>query len=171
MASAFQHQGQSGTDGHRLVRHCLAMHSSCIKQHWWIIWTCRVYPFPPPVWMCGLCLILPPEVWIAGCIRFHCQQYGCAWCIPVHSLQCGRVGCYVSLFTLCFFKCRNAGLSDIWSVQYQNEQECRCHNQSGTGIRGPSTLLECSGTEWDIGCRQHRSWCWCPAMLYCNETE
>jgi hypothetical protein len=37
-----------------------------------------------------------------------------------------------------FFKCRNVGMYGIQSVRYQNEQNCRCRNQSSTGIRGPS---------------------------------
>ncbi len=47
-----------------------------------------------------------------------------------------------------FFKCRNVGLSDIHSVRYRYEQKCRCLNQSGTGIRGPSPV-----PHWDTGCR------------------
>ncbi len=30
----------------------------------------------------------------------------------------------------------NAGLSGIRSARYQNGKECRCRNQSGTGIKG-----------------------------------
>jgi hypothetical protein len=51
-----------------------------------------------------------------------------------------------------FCKCRNVGLSGIQSVRYRNEQKCRCRNQSGTEIRGPSSVPECSGTG-DTGCR------------------
>ncbi len=42
----------------------------------------------------------------------------------------------------------NAGLSGFRSVRlrYRNEKECRCRNQSGTGIRGPILVTQCSGT-------------------------
>jgi hypothetical protein len=49
------------------------------------------------------------------------------------------------------FKCRNVGLSGIQSVRYRNKQKCRYRNQSGTGIRGPCPVPECSGTE--LRCR------------------
>ncbi len=85
---------------------------------------------------------------------------------------------YVSLFTFVkfFFKCRNAGLSVIWSVRYQNEQECRCRNQSGTGLRGPSPVLECSGNGLryqmpECRCRWHWHRCQCPAMHVRQATQ
>ena len=43
-------------------------------------------------------------------------------------------------------KFRNARLSGIRSVQYRNEQKCRCQNQSGIVIRRPSPEPECCGT-------------------------
>jgi hypothetical protein len=45
-----------------------------------------------------------------------------------------------------FFNFRNVGLSGIQSVRYRNEQKCRCRNQSGTEIRAPGPVTECSGT-------------------------
>jgi hypothetical protein len=45
-----------------------------------------------------------------------------------------------------FYKHRNAGESGIRSVRYRNEKECRCWNQSGTGIKIPSPVPECSCT-------------------------
>ncbi len=71
-------------------------------------------------------------------------------------------------FVKCFFKCRNAGLSGIRSVRYRNEQECRCRNRSGAGIRGPSPVPECSGT----GLKYHMSECRCklPQTSLCMST-
>jgi hypothetical protein len=67
----------------------------------------------------------------------------------------------------------NAGMPvcrGIWSVRYMNEQKCRCRKQSGTGIRGPSPVLECSGTGLryrmpECLCCRHRPRCRCPAIL------
>jgi hypothetical protein len=43
-------------------------------------------------------------------------------------------------------KFRNARLSGIRSVQYRNEQKCRCQNQSEIVIRRPGPEPECCGT-------------------------
>ncbi len=71
----------------------------------------RVYTFPPPAM--GMCRVYPSP-WLAVCM---CRVY-------------------VSFFTFVKCKCRNVGLFGIWSVQYRNEQKCRCWHESGTGIRG-----------------------------------
>ncbi len=51
---------------------------------------------------------------------------------------------------------------------HRHEQKRRCRNQSGTGIRGPSPIPECSGIGLGyrmLACRRrHRPLCGCPAM-------
>jgi hypothetical protein len=73
-----------------------------------------------------------------------------------------------------YFKCRNAGLSSIRSVGYRKKMPMP--EQSGTGIRGPSSVSECCGTGLrdqmpECRCRLHRHRCRCLAMLFrhtCN---
>jgi hypothetical protein len=79
--------------------------------------------------------------------------YGRAGYITFNYLQCGREGCT-------FYQCQNVGLSGILSVQYRNEQKGQWRNQSGTGIRGPSLVLECS----DSRLRYRMPECRCPAI-------
>ncbi len=80
-----------------------------------------------------------------------------------------------------FFKCQNFGLSGIQSAWYQNVQKFWWRNLSGTGIRGPSWVPECSVTvlryrmpecrcwrHWSwCQCWWHWPWCQCPAMMFC----
>ncbi len=70
----------------------------------------------------------------AGCIQFHSQQNGLAVRIPFHQHQYGRAVC--TLFYMP--ECR--------TVRYRNEQQSWCRNHSGTGIRVPSPVPECSRT-------------------------
>ncbi len=80
--------------------------------------TCRAYPFQlPAIWTCMVYLFPQPVEWT-------CRVY--------------------PGFMHLFLKCRNAGLSGIWSVRYPNEKKCRLGNQSPTGIEGPSLVTECS---------------------------
>jgi hypothetical protein len=104
---------------------------------------CRVYDFPPPAVKKGC----------ARCIAFHRKQYERLVCpfLPLAEWMC-RV--------YFFYKGRNVGLSGIQSVWYRNEQKCLCRNKSGTGIRGPSPVQECSGTRLryrmpECQCRRH----------------
>ncbi len=94
-------------------------------------------------------------------------------------LQCSSVNvqsvsqsivCSVGVQGVRFYQYRNAGLSGIWSVRYRNEQKCGCRNQSGTGIRGPSPVPECSGTGLryrmlECRCRRHQPRCRCQAIM------
>jgi hypothetical protein len=112
-------------------------------------------------------------LYCAGCVSFHSQQNGRAACNHFESQEYERAVCMVYAFTLpgvwtyrvCPFlspvirMCRvypflNDGLSGI-----RNGQKFRCRNQSGTGIRGPSPVPECSGTGLRYRmseCRWHR---------------
>ncbi len=86
----------------------------------------------------------------------------------------------VSLFTIsiragCIFldlrpMFLNAGMPDCTAHWYRNELNCRCREQSGTGIRGPSPGPECTGTGLrcrmpECRCRWHWSRCRCPAIV------
>jgi hypothetical protein len=81
----------------------------------------------------------------AGYITFH----------YLFCFQCRLAGCT-------FYRWRNVGLSGISSVRYRNEQKRWCQKQSGTGIRGPSPVPECSGA----GQRYRMPECRCPAMIF-----
>ncbi len=123
----------------------------------------------------GVFLSTTSSMDMQGVPPFYHQQYGRAGCTPFHHLQYGRAGytcpspavlnCRVCtspqptmlmcrVFMLCnhihlckvVCKFRNAGLSGIRSVQYQTEHTCWYRNQSGSGIRGPSTVPGCSST-------------------------
>jgi hypothetical protein len=37
-------------------------------------------------------------------------------------------------------------MSSLWSVHLSEWKKCLCRNQSGTGVRGPCQVSECSGT-------------------------
>ncbi len=117
----------------------------------------------------------------AGCNHFHMQEYGRAVC-RVYAFDFPPPAvwtCRVYPFPLpaawtCrvypFFKFRNVGLSCILSVRYRNELKCRCWDQFGTGIRGPSPVPKCCGTGLryrmpECRCRRHRPRSRCPAML------
>ncbi len=81
-----------------------------------------------------------PAVWTFTGYPFHNHQ----------NQQCGRAG--RTSFS-------NAGMLD-----------CPASSQSGTGIRGPSPVPECSSTglryrKPEFRCRRHRPRCRCPAML------
>jgi hypothetical protein len=72
---------------------------------------------------------------------FHRQQYGRALCTCLSTISSMAVH-----HRTVFVQRRKAGLSGIRSVRFRNEKECRCLNQSDTGIRGPSPVPECSAT-------------------------
>ncbi len=49
------------------------------------VWTCRVFLFPPAVWMCRVYPFPQPAIWICRvCFAFHYLQYVCAECISLH---------------------------------------------------------------------------------------
>ncbi len=101
----------------------------------------------------------------AGCVPFHSQQNGMdvqGVTISVFLQSNGRTVCRVYAFPPpVVWTCRlfpfslsagNAGCNPYLSVgmsavRYRNEQKWRCQNHSCTGIRGPSPVPECSGTE------------------------
>jgi hypothetical protein len=81
--------------------------------------------------------------------------------VSSHHKLYGRAGCTPFSLRSVFV---NAGSRNGW---YRNEKECRCRNQSGTEIRGPSPV--CSGTGLrcrmpECRCRRHQTWCRCPAV-------
>jgi hypothetical protein len=86
----------------------------------------------------------------AGCTHFHHKQCERAECIPVGRLKCGRAGCMYL-----FLKCRNAGLSGIWSVRGTGMNKNASAGIS-PGIRGPIPVQKCFGTGLrypNTGCR------------------
>ena len=90
--------------------------------------------------------------------------YGRAGYITFHYFQIAVWTCGV--YFLSMPECRT-GRHLISPVP--NEQKRRCPNQSGTGIRGPSLVPECSGTGLryrmpECRCRRYRPRCRCPAM-------
>ncbi len=82
----------------------------------------RVCDFPLPVVKKGC----------ARCITFHSKQYEHAGRVPFYGPQNGCAGCTPFI---------NAGMSD-----YPASSQSGTRMKSGTGIRGPSLVQECSGT-------------------------
>ncbi len=119
------------------------------------VWTCRLYPFPPPV----------------RTYLLQCQQYGqldiqvatlysfppqAVWTCRVYPFPCMDVHEGCTHFTTSSVNLRVypspllvARIYYSQSVRYWNEQKCWCQNHSGTGIRVFIPVPECSriGTE------------------------
>jgi hypothetical protein len=95
------------------------------------VWACRVYPFPPEVWMLRISLSATSVMDVQGVSLSTTSG------IDVQGVFLSTRAGWMYLFHLCkvLFKCRNAGLICILLVRYRNEQICRCRNQSGTGIQ------------------------------------
>jgi hypothetical protein len=120
-------------------------------------------------------------------LHFTPLSYAALYGARMHptDLRCTLAPCWTTLHLLSyaapllsylpsqkFLECQNVGLSDIWSVRYRNEKKWRCRNHSGTRIRRPNPVPECSGTRprwWMPDCRyrRHQPWCQCPAMHSC----
>jgi hypothetical protein len=131
---------------------------------------CSLYPFPQAccmdVQIVSIYTILRVDVQCVCIMYIHLRRKQCgvectsvirqqsrgAGCIPLHRQQYRRAGCILfQLYTtLLMPECRTVRRR---LVRYRNEKKCRCRKPSGTGIREPSPVSECSGT----GLR-----CWVP---------
>jgi len=128
-------------------------------QGWVVCYTSKSEKIPNHCtlhWTCRVYPISPPAMWMC---RVYSSSLLAVW-------TC-RVNVPIIL---------NVGMPDcLASGQSGTKKKCRCRNQSGTGIRGPSSVSGCCGTGLrdqmpECRCRQHRHRR-CPAMLFihtCN---